>query len=143
MVWYEIVRYVCHRMVSHGVVINLKFSVLDVTMVYVSETRGVVTMLMTAEMDQTNISVVTNHVSLVSSLVEMDIVLLGNINATMIEIVLTVWMRRTANQLRYYAGTEIIKRRFFTESRIVRSKPIRSHGLKHAFITRWRRASFE
>ena len=35
-----------------------------------------------------------------------------------------------------------IKRRFFTESRIVRSKPIRSHGLKHAF-TRWRRASFE
>ena len=36
----------------------------------------------------------------------------------------------------------LIKRRFFTESRIVRSKPIRSHGLKHAF-TRWRRASFE
>ena len=108
MVWYEIVRSVCHRMVSHGVVINLKFSILDVTMVYVSETRGVVTTLMTAEMDQTNISVVTNHVSLVSSLVEMDIVLLGNINATMIEIVLTVWMRRTANQLRYYAGTEII-----------------------------------
>ena len=35
-----------------------------------------------------------------------------------------------------------IKRRFFTESRIVRSKPIRSHGLKHAF-TRWRRASLE
>ena len=105
VVWYGMV---CHRMVSHGVVINLKFSVLDVTMVYVSETRGVVTMLMTAEMDQTNISVVTNHVSLVSSLVEMDIVLLGNINATMIEIVLTVWMRRTANQLRYYAGTEII-----------------------------------
>ena len=35
-----------------------------------------------------------------------------------------------------------IKMRFFTESRIVRSKPIRSHGLKHAF-TRWRRASFE
>ena len=37
---------------------------------------------------------------------------------------------------------DIVKRRFFTESRIVRSKPIRSHGLKHAF-TRWRRASFE
>ena len=35
----------------------------------------------------------------------------------------------------------LVKRRFFTESRIVRSKPIRSHGLKHAF-TRWRRASF-
>ena len=37
---------------------------------------------------------------------------------------------------------KIFKRRFFTESRIVRSKPIRSHGLKHAF-TRWRRASFK
>ena len=43
--------------------------------------------------------------------------------------------------VRYWSHKEI-KRRFFTESRIVRSKPIRSHGLKHAF-TRWRRASFE
>ena len=40
-----------------------------------------------------------------------------------------------------FPGFQIFKRRFFTESRIVRSKPIRSHGLKHAF-TRWRRASF-
>ena len=34
------------------------------------------------------------------------------------------------------------KRRFFTESRIVCSKPIRSHGLICAF-TRWRRVPFE
>ena len=90
MVWYGIKSCMWHRIVSHVVVINLKFSIIDATMVYVFETRGAVTTRMTAVMDQTRIFAATSHVGLTSSPVEMVIALLGNINAMMIRIVLTV-----------------------------------------------------
>ena len=110
MVWYGVIgikSWMWHRIVSHVVVINLKFSIIDATMVYVFETHGVVTTRMTAVMDQTRIFAATSHVSLMSSPVEMVIALLGNINAMMIKIVLTVWMRKTAlNQLRNHAGNK-------------------------------------